>query len=316
MASPLTHLCQICEEPIQHSDTLSQQNKDALVCRDPHCQRLHKQRFTMDSAVYIPYLTFQKKLIKERRESQRRKQEHITAVKNKEEKENQEILQNLKISQPISEHKPIIILNIPSGLCELSKLDTSRVEQYKTHLKNIITDAFNYANADEVPMDQHYDAHKKMLDQEEIFESNTELSSFVDTLCGMCKGGCCSTGEEHAFLTTITMRRLLDNDHSLTVDTLLDEYVSRISDYTVSGSCINQTETGCALSRHLRSDVCNSYFCDSLKSYQTTCTQPTHNIDETLVIIQRDNTNWNRFESKEGNKVVKVEIINRANQLT
>jgi hypothetical protein len=57
----------------------------------------------------------------------------------------------------------------------------------------------------------------------------------------------------------------------LTLDTpaVLRLYLERVPEVGYEGSCIFHGKQGCTLDRSLRSDVCNSYFCDGLQSYLT-----------------------------------------------
>ena len=68
----------------------------------------------------------------------------------------------------------------------------------------------------------------------------------------------------------------------------------------------NHTETGCALPRALRSDVCNGFYCDSLKAYQK---QSSANGLTSVLAIQRTNTNAGRFDPETENTVTNIEFI-------
>ncbi len=100
----------------------------------------------------------------------------------------------------------------------------------------------------------------------------------------------------------------MDSHHELTGDDILEMYLSYISsEAIIDGSCINQTPTGCTLPREIRSDICNGYYCEPLKSYQKECTEKKE-IGPVLA-IQRSNTNWTRFDPDTCNEVISVTVL-------
>ena len=89
---------------------------------------------------------------------------------------------------------------------------------------------------------------------------------------------------------------------------ILDSYLCSLSSATIDGACINQTATGCSLSTDMRSDICNSYYCDSLKHYQNKLLdKPEPGI---VLLIQRAGSNWKRFEYRDYREIVKVALLN------
>jgi hypothetical protein len=89
------------------------------------------------------------------------------------------------------------------------------------------------------------------------------------TACSLCKGWCCKNGEDHAFLDETTMARVRRARLALGAQAVLRLYVDRVPEVGYRGSCIFHGKQGCTLDRSLRSDVCNSYFCDGLQIYMT-----------------------------------------------
>ena len=85
--------------------------------------------------------------------------------------------------------------------------------------------------------------------------------------CSLCKGWCCSNGADHAFLDEGTMAPVRRAKLTLDARTVLRLYLERVPEVGYEGSCIFHGKQGCTLDRSLRSDVCNSYFCDELESY-------------------------------------------------
>ncbi len=91
----------------------------------------------------------------------------------------------------------------------------------------------------------------------------------AQTACTLCKGWCCKGGGDHAYLDEQTMARVRDARPELEARAVLLLYVENVPAAGYQGSCIFHGAQGCTLTRSLRSDVCNSYFCAGLASYMT-----------------------------------------------
>jgi len=83
--------------------------------------------------------------------------------------------------------------------------------------------------------------------------------------CATCRGYCCGLGgRTNAFLSLdVFVPRLLAEPEMTTSD-LLAEYMDRIPAMSFEGACVFQGARGCTLSRAMRSDVCNTFLCESL----------------------------------------------------
>ena len=192
-------------------------------------------------------------------------------------------------------------------MTQLTPLPNERLADYTQHLTNIIKQAADYTCAADVVQDQHYVAHEKLARLEQRFAGHPTLHVISDRVCSLCRGGCCASGKEHAYLSVITMRRYMDNYPAITQQALLDKYLSHIHTETIENSCINQIATGCSLPRELRSDICNEYYCSALKQYQALQIDRVE-IDSALV-IQRSANHWNQFNPQVRNDINRVALI-------
>ena len=84
------------------------------------------------------------------------------------------------------------------------------------------------------------------------------------TACTLCKGWCCKGGEEHAYLDERTMARVRRARPELDERAVLRLYSERVPPAAYQDSCVFHGPEGCTLDRALRSDLCNSYFCNGL----------------------------------------------------
>ena len=85
--------------------------------------------------------------------------------------------------------------------------------------------------------------------------------------CTLCRGFCCKGGGDHGYLDERVMARVRQAQPELDARAVMRLYVERVPEANYAGSCIFHAEAGCTLSRSLRSDVCNSYFCTGLSNF-------------------------------------------------
>lgn len=85
--------------------------------------------------------------------------------------------------------------------------------------------------------------------------------------CATCRGHCCRTAGEHAYLDGKTIRRVLATTPSSTPSTVLDAYLAALPAKSVRGSCVFHGLAGCVLPRRLRSHLCNDFFCGPVERW-------------------------------------------------
>jgi hypothetical protein len=93
------------------------------------------------------------------------------------------------------------------------------------------------------------------------------VARVAETACSLCKGWCCRGGGDHAYIDERTMARLYRAQPELDARGVLRLYAERVPEAGYTNSCLFHAATGCTLTRSLRSEVCNSYFCRGLEDY-------------------------------------------------
>ncbi len=88
--------------------------------------------------------------------------------------------------------------------------------------------------------------------------------------CALCQGYCCKGGGEHAYLDERDMARVRRARPELEARAVIRLYMERVPADGYEGSCVFHGKQGCTLDRSLRSDVCNSYFCNGLRDFVAT----------------------------------------------
>ena len=299
--------CDVCENPVFHADNSKLDDQDYTVCHAFDCKWLMSQRSTMAPFAFEHQLKSKRELILRRKRAQKAKQQHEARINAIENRQNQEILHTALENNPGLSKNNTYVLSIPSGLSRMVPLSEERIKAYSEHLKSIISQAAGYASPDDLPEDQAYDAHAKGLLIDKRLDDRPGLRTVSDKLCAMCKGGCCPSGKDHAYQTVNSMTWFMHRHPDLSQEDILSLYLSRLSSESVEGACINQTVSGCSLSRDMRADTCNMYYCDPLTAYHKELEAKGEN--GTVLAVQRSNTNWNRFESELGNKIIDSALI-------
>jgi hypothetical protein len=90
-------------------------------------------------------------------------------------------------------------------------------------------------------------------------------ASLIQAACAACRGSCCTSGGDHAFLYPDHFRRYLRMHPDRSRDELVSEYLSILPRAGYHDSCVYHGEHGCALPRDLRSNLCNSFLCGDLR---------------------------------------------------
>lgn len=96
-----------------------------------------------------------------------------------------------------------------------------------------------------------------------------EVDAVLGQACGVCRGKCCRTGRDHAYLSPAVIRRYRLAHPEQGPEQVLEAYLAHIGPQTMEGSCVYHTATGCTLPRDMRSRVCNDYFCPELNDLRS-----------------------------------------------
>jgi hypothetical protein len=110
--------------------------------------------------------------------------------------------------------------------------------------------------------------------QENVSPLRPEPAGFAGVVaragCTLCAGFCCKGGGEHAYLDDRDMARVRRAWPELEARGVIRLYLERVPAESYEGSCVFHGPQGCTLDRSLRSDVCNSYFCNALRDFVST----------------------------------------------
>jgi len=296
--------CEVCADPLTYGEFLEQQNQLSLVCRSHDCRQILRWKET-NPFLFRQQLESHRRVHATRRQNAEEKRAFIERVLKRESSENRLILQSVLETSSGHSKQPPHVVSIPTGLSTPHRLSEDRLAAYKAHLEAIIDKCFSEEPVEAAGNPVENDYEKESICTGESHQS-PQLTAIREQLCGICKGGCCAKGGNTAFLTESTIGRIcLANPH-LSAKDILHEYTSRISDQTMENSCVNQTRTGCALPRELRSDTCNNFYCRDLLKLQD---QLVDESNATVLAIKRSFQDWNRIDGFFENRITEIALV-------
>lgn len=100
-----------------------------------------------------------------------------------------------------------------------------------------------------------------------------EVRAVLGAACGQCNGDCCRNGGNHAYLTEESMTTYVARHPELSFDQIVDSYLNYIPDGINQDSCLFHRPTGCSLTRDMRGDICNQFFCKPLVAFRNEATE-------------------------------------------
>ena len=87
--------------------------------------------------------------------------------------------------------------------------------------------------------------------------------------CATCGGQCCEKGRDHAFLSAEQLSRFMRDNPAWRPRDVFAAYLARLPSKAYKDSCVYHTQSGCALPREMRSQICNRFLCTPLKEIQS-----------------------------------------------
>lgn len=155
---------------------------------------------------------------------------------------------------------------LPGGTRELGPLPAARRAAFASHLDRLL----GQVEAEWTPL----------LPPREETDSPTNGLADADAglpvlaqACGFCRGRCCESGGDKAWIEVATIQRILAVDDPPDIDGLRAAYLDRLPAVSHENSCIYHGEQGCALPREMRSRVCNRFACAGLAAIAATWKQ-------------------------------------------
>jgi len=293
MLRPPTRLrpaCTVCGAVVHAAPASTLPRAEAYpVCTALACRLVVGRRAQLDDSSFRRFLQTQLRLrrdvaaLVQRNEAQRaadqRRHEAVWAA------------MRAHLGRPASAGEVAVV--VPSGPRQCVRLAQRRVANYRRHLQGLLEE-IAATPADAAPA------------QPEV----APASALGGPLCRLCGGGCCTRGEDSAYLSAATLRRFMALRPQFGPAEVLAAYLERMAPRTERHSCINHTAQGCGLPREMRSEVCNNFSCAALDAVQA---PPAAAVPvQSVIAIRRRLGQWTRPTHGADNEITALALITQS----
>jgi hypothetical protein len=168
------------------------------------------------------------------------------------------------------------VVVVPHIATPLRPRDPERVARVRARLESLVHWAFTHEPHDgELPRRPGWNSagepDSSVYQPDDISpEASAIESPLFSAGCRLCRGACCRTGADHAYLNIGLIRKFLSDHPELSEEQAVDAYLAHVPEFSLESSCIFHGERGCTLPREMRSDMCNRWLCPGLKQLRVT----------------------------------------------
>jgi hypothetical protein len=210
------------------------------------------QKYCSNQKCKWKYLDHLRQLSRKSRERQRQEREALN-------QQARELRGREADAAGIENPEDFIATTVPANTRNIRDLPEKRRKMFCNRLKQLIEQA-----ATEQHSPTHITDDSKKQTEPNVQTQDTELCSILKNACTICKGSCCTQGEEHAYIKVETLLRYMHQHPELQENQVLDNYLSFLPEKSYEDSCVYHTETGCSLPSYMRSDTCPRFVCNGL----------------------------------------------------
>jgi hypothetical protein len=150
---------------------------------------------------------------------------------------------------------------LPRNTDRSSKLPTRRWLAFERHVRTCLADARARLAAGETAPSPALPSPPP--DDATLAQQEAQIA-LLGAGCAACRGMCCRTGGEHAYIRSDTMVAYLRRYPTHDDDTIVAHYRTYRRPRTMTHGCVFQVDDGCALPRDLRGSTCNTFYCTGL----------------------------------------------------
>lgn len=170
---------------------------------------------------------------------------------------------------------PIPVVLMPANTRRLVPVPTAARDGFLAHLATVIAEAFVRPLRDNAAPMSAQEASERDDAGETLSRDPGLAVHMVQGSCATCRGACCTSGGTRAFLTADAVHRVRAQQVTLgevapAPAAVTALYVEALPAEHYDGSCVFHARLGCALPRHLRSNLCNRYQCGELTQLSRT----------------------------------------------
>jgi hypothetical protein len=283
--------CVVCGDriPPHVSGGAVRQSGPYPSCTAAACRMVVGRRGAMGDAAFVPYLARQAAQVRERRATVA----DLQAQADDRHRENAAAWSYLACrAGDAADPDGGLRIALPSGPRRTRMLAERRRAGYRRRLMDLVAQA--------------RDAVEEVLAE----DTDNTASTLPGRLCGLCRGGCCTRGGDHAYLTAGTMRAYMRRHPGLSDAEVVERYVASLPPASQAGSCINHAPAGCALPRDMRSATCNAYACPALA--RLIDAQRGDPVPQVVLVVQRRKDKWTHAGKDVDDRMVGIARLTEA----
>ena len=237
-STPKHLACRICSRP------LTTRQIPNGVCADPNCVRIHGEAVQREAIA---------------RGAARRAEYTAAATRRRD-----QAAAKLGVTSPES-YFPMAIPGLNKRLTRLSR---ARRASLRAHIAKLIAKARNSIEGRDPSRPAGVTVFSNIV-PDPTADMVPGLATVLGQACARCRGHCCSYGGNHAYLRVDALERYMKAHPEKSDDEVLDDYMARVAERTYHESCAYHGKLGCTLSRDMRSNVCNNFYCYGLTQLRT-----------------------------------------------
>lgn len=290
--------CMVCGEPALFLSPDSEP-----VCLRAQCRLVLNKKKELNETAYKQFFSLHATQIKRTNEMLELRKKRLVRKREKENKEDIAYWEEAININNGYDPKDYPFMVLPSNSRKITTLPEQRKNYFYKSLSQLAGEIQAEFKQNDVMIqpdlaepDQHHDMEEEPL----VIEGKA---------CSLCKGSCCSIGEEHAFIKKRTLQNYLAARPNLEPWQAVSAYMAFLPEKSFEDACVFQTLFGCALPRHMRSNVCNDYLCKALIQLITLYTDDP--VPKGIFFINRALDHWAKDDPDLKNPIVgSVLIVN------
>jgi hypothetical protein len=202
--------------------------------------------------------------------------------------------------QHVADPESYEMMDLPTQRAPVVRLPQRRRAQFRANLESVV-ERVRRGEADGIAMPKV--AANTYWRNTPPHAVSAATQQTVVRACTLCKGKCCTGGSDHAWIDVATMRRRIASNPDASTAEIIEPYMAAIGSRTYRDSCIYHGPVGCTLSRELRADICNNYFCEPVARLR--CDAPeAESVKAFLVVRDADGRQRGRFVVERGERQV------------
>jgi hypothetical protein len=229
------------------------QKRECTVCRGPISPRDVLHEVCGSAPCRLKY--FRDLSERQHGHEERARRAQIVANRASAERETRRIVSEWAARESQSDPSDSPLAIIPYSESPITNFSERRRRAFREHLMRVLSEATRQPSASLEP-------------EANPTDEAPEIQPVLGQICAFCRGWCCRHGGIHAYLSVDTLRRYMAANPGRRPWQVLEDYLSRLANRVVKGSCVYHGPRGCGLPREMRSNICNDFYCGGIHRFR------------------------------------------------